>query len=127
MTRLLLLAVVCLGVLATDARADEGWGLSKWSPFAKKSTPTRTASAKKGVLNRFSLPSFQRKPNQPTAFQRINQGAKGLLTRTKDILTPWDNGASKKSTQRGWGWFRSEPEPEEVLTPNDFLKLPRPR
>ncbi len=132
MIRVFLALALAMATMAPNARADEGF-LSSWNPFSSTKQQARPASSKTGtgLLNKFSLPSFQRKPNQPTPLQRINQGAKNLLTKTKDVLTPWDNKPAPRnsSSSKGWGWFNwgRQPQEPEINTVNDFLKLPTPR
>jgi hypothetical protein len=81
--------------------------------------------------------------------QRVTQGTKNFLSKTADVLTPWDNEKKTTPSPRATGvrrsyngspnaaqaekkssifsWLSKEEEPESPRTLNSFLSQPRPK
>ena len=69
---------------------------------------------------------------------KMTQGTKSAMSKTYDVLTPWDNNKPKKpktqmnssrtssNSQGGFfGWFGKKEE-SEIRTVNEWLNQPRP-
>ena len=162
----LLLGAAC--ILTARAAFADGWGLPNLNPFKKEERevspyvpPTRDWSAAEAEepptsglkFPKFKLPTMgrARKPsNEPTAMQRVTRGTKNFLSKTADVLTPWDNGKEPLPSARATGvrrtyngspsaartekkssffssWFSNDEEPEAPRTVNGFLGQPRPK
>ena len=141
--------------VSTSVTAQEGWSLKKLNPFAKDTSAKSRATAtvtdsdpffslpkfKVPALKMPKMPSFSKpKPraprNEPSGFQKFNQGTKNFFSKTSAALQPWKKNTKpartikpkeKKGSTFGWlSPFPKEPEQRQVQTLNEFLKLPRP-
>lgn len=140
-----------VGALAGPVAADDGWSLSSLNPFAakpstsKSKTPTRKISDSKSSSN-WSLNPFASKPTNSgssaakSASSRRKQEP-GMLTKTWEALTPWDDHppkkpaplvdprtAKNKKKEKGWfdSWFEEE-EPKRPRTVNEWLDQEKPQ
>ena len=131
----LALATSCLNVAFA-----EGWKLPNLNPF-KSSEP---------AIDEEPAPAA---PAKPSAWTRFNRGTKNVLTRTGEVLNPFDGKPAKKSPPKSAGltrksysgvrtskvaeekpgffssmtsWMKPKEEPKKTATVTDFLDLPRP-
>lgn len=154
------MAVVVGMFLAQPACADEGsgWQFPNLNPFKSREAPPPRAqggvsdeSAQGGMFH-LPKPSMPRMPwsqepgmasaPKPNPFQRLNTGARGFLTKTRDTITaPFAreddkpptslSTASRPADDKGsffppWRRKPAPTEPEqEIRSANDFLRLPR--
>ncbi len=96
---LLLLALLVLAAASTvdvrPARADDGWGWSKLNPFAKKEPKTDAkrvrASYNDRVADARTRTELIRKGEEPSTWEKMNQGTKSFFGKTKSVLMPWTN------------------------------------
>jgi hypothetical protein len=154
-------------VLAATAALAEGWSFPNLNPFKKETKEVSPYVAPRDWSDKdlgepptsgFKLPKLKlptvggaKKPaNEPGAFQRVTQGTKNFLSKTADVLTPWDNDKDPVANRRATGvrrsyngspsaakaeqktsmfssWFSKDEEPETPRTVNSFLGQPRPR
>lgn len=79
-------------------------------------------------LPRLSMPGSRKMPgSQPSAWNRFNDGTKQFFTKTKDVLTPWDNGSDKGKPKKTFfsSWLPKKEEPKPIQSVDDFLALPK--
>jgi hypothetical protein len=155
-------------VLTAAAALADGWSLPNLNPFKKEEREvspyvpaTRdwsAAAAEEPPTSGFKLPKLklpkiggEKKPsNEPGAMQRVTQGTKSFLSKTADVLTPWDKNDKPLPSARATGvrrtysgspntargekksslfssWFSDEEEPQPPRTVNGFLGQPRPK
>jgi hypothetical protein len=159
-SRSALAAVLSLALVASPALAEGGWGLPSLKPFAKKAGPPTSArvSDGSGGLKMPTMPkmwptsgkTIVKKPAGPSAWQKMKSGTKSFMTKTADVLNPFDdaednepqpqitgsnsyfsqaaNGksADKKPSTFLPSWWSGAEEDPEPKTVSDFLALPRP-
>ncbi len=152
-----LIALLSLTCVAPAALAEGGWSMPNLNPFAKKSGPptsTRVSDQGSGLKLPKMWPTsgktIVKKPAGPSTWQKFKGGTKSLMTKTADVLNPFDDAAERepepkitgsnsffsqtangKSAQKkssfvpSW-WSGDEEEEQEPKTVTDFLALPRP-
>ena len=131
---------LCLG---TSSPADDGWKFPSINPF--KSEPTRSSARPSNSSSWWGmpkLPGFSSTPTgrpgtkKPSMVSKMTRSTKSAMSKTYDVLTPWDNSKPRKPTtqmrnsnsesQGGFfGWFSPKEEPK-IQTVNDWLNQPRP-
>jgi len=102
-----------------------------------RTSMTRTATSRSTA--------HTRPPNQPSTWEKFNQGTKSFFVKTRNTLLPWTvkepvtsrpaartasrDTARTSSNNRSFLPFlpKKEPEPQRIESANDFFKLPRPR
>jgi hypothetical protein len=89
-------------------------------------------------LPKLSLPA--RPPGTPSTWDRLNQGTRTFLAKTRSTLMPWaepSNDATRRTAARTprtaakkpsltSSWFGKKAEESEIETVNEFLESPRP-
>jgi hypothetical protein len=95
-------------------------------------------------------PEARPAPAKPSAWRRFSSGTKTFLTRTGEVLNPFDGKPAKKAKPRPVsgsggrsysgvrmkkeeekpsffsGWMKPKEEPKKARTVTDFLDMPRP-
>ncbi len=145
--------VIALSLLAyiasSPALAESGWKMPNLNPFAGKSTDAAPPKKSSGFKMPSLVPSWakkdSKKPSQASAWSKISDGTKQFFTKTKDVLTPWDNppkkassssisqrfhmgGSSEKTKKKSFftSWMTEKEEPKKPRSVSEFLKQPRP-
>ena len=155
------LIAVSVFAFASLARAEGGWSMPNLNPFAKKAGPPTSTRVSNRVSDQgggWKMPkmwptsgkTIVKKPAGPSTWQKVKGGTKSLMTKTADMLNPFDdapdnapepsvtgsnsyfsqvaNGkpAAKKPSTFLPSWFSGEEEEPQAKTVTDFLALPRP-
>jgi hypothetical protein len=138
--------VIVLSTVVAPALGADSWSISKLNPFAKKSSSATRARASlsdepsSSWRPSMSMPSWSsgsqaaRKPQQPSTWDRVQQGTKDTYAKTKAFLMPWSNSSKKKSSASHnnknstffTSWFSKPEKPKRSETVKDFLGRPRP-
>ncbi len=143
------ISLVAMAIGSTSAAA-EGWSLSKLVPFQKSLASKRARASvsdddRSSWLPRMSLPSWGSKSggparrSEPSTLNKLNQGTKDFVGKTKDVLMPWSK-SSKKPTARPasakksaaktpWykSWIPQKKKPEKKpMSVSEFIGQDRP-
>jgi hypothetical protein len=155
-SRLAVVALLSVALITPAALAEGGWGLPNLNPFAKKAGPPTSARIsdqgggwKMPKMWPSSGKTIVKKPAGPSTWQKVKTGTKSLMSKTADVLNPFDDAeekqpepsvtgsnsyfsqaANRKSAEKKPStflpsWWSSEEE-KEPKTVQDFLALPRP-
>lgn len=156
-SRIALAAVLLLALVAPAALAEGGWGLSSLNPFAKKAGPPTSARVSDGTGG-LKMPkmwptsgkTIVKKPAGPSAWQKMKSGTKSFMSKTADVLNPFNDDADNEPEPQITGsnsyfsqaangksadkkpstflpsWWTGAEEDPEPKTVSDFLALPRP-
>jgi hypothetical protein len=158
MKRILSLFLLAVLLVAPTLQGEESSGWKLPNPFSKARPPVsrRAASPASGWhwprLWPASPPS-QARTNQPSVWQKVTKGTQQMMSKTADVLNPWDDAepapppkmtgsgsifsqtATKKAKKKEEAksssilpaWFSGQPEQDKrPKTVNDFLAQPRP-
>ena len=145
------LPTLCVAFLLVTltARAESTWKLPDLNPF---NNAPKSKTAKKST-SLFKLPELswpgkgggkRSSTNKPSTWNRVSNGTKNFFSKTKEVLTPWDNSSKKtgnssirnrfgmttkkkeKSSSFFTGWLTKEEEPKRARTVSEWLSQPRP-
>jgi hypothetical protein len=142
---LVFLVVASLLCLNMTAWGSDGWKMPNLNPFPSKPARSPARPAQKSswwsppkMPGFLSTPPRRPGPSQPSMFSKMTQGTKSAMSKTYDVLTPWDNkkpkkpatqissGGNSSNSQGGFfGWFTPKEEPR-TPTVNEWLNQPRP-
>jgi hypothetical protein len=156
-SRSALAALLSLALVASPLLAEGGWGLPSLNPFAKKAGPPTSARVSDGSSS-LKMPkmwptsgkTIVKKPAGPSAWQKMKGGTKSFMSKTADVLNPFNDAADNEPEPQITGsnsyfsqaangksadkkpnaflpsWWSGEEEDPEPKTVSDFLALPRP-
>jgi hypothetical protein len=127
-------------LVGSTSRAE--WTMPNLNPFSKPASTSRTE--KKTSLLKMpkwkvfgSSETRRSQPKPPSTWDKMTDGTKEFLGKTKDVLTPWDDPPSRNAGRRSdkpkesgtaaffTGWFKEE-EPQRPRTVSEWLSQPRP-
>lgn len=137
---LTLMTGMALALTAENSSGQESsWKLPKLNPFKWNSATTKATADSSG---KFSLPRLPRSFSKPPNANRLVKGPRRLLTKTKDLMTPWNKTSfadsrlrsaagvrtSRKKSDR-WNplaWFRRQETKPAPITAHDFIARQAP-
>jgi hypothetical protein len=139
---------------------DGGWKLPSLNPFSGKAKPPATQRAANPATSGWKMPNLwpqtaakpKKRSNQPSTWSRMTRGTSSFLSKTADVLTPWDidkptspppkltgsnsiftqSGATKGNSQKSSSvapasWWGADKVDQPDRSVNDFLSRPRPQ
>jgi hypothetical protein len=150
------LALSAAWPLALSA-ADGGWSMPNLNLFGGKGKPPTSSRAANPPTSGWHMPKLlpgntttKKKPNPPSAWQKMNSSTQSFFSKTAGALNPWDdkktpapaqkitgsntafthNNAAKPETKSGSilpaAWWSGDKKDQSPKSVNDFLAQPRP-
>lgn len=94
---------LAIGAACIDAAWAEGWGLSNLNPFKSKSSSEEIEPEIEETPPPEEAPLPDDSPPKPSPLKRFASGTRSVLTRTGEVLNPFDGKPAKKTPSRTTG------------------------
>lgn len=134
----------------TTAAYADGWSFPSLNPFGQGKSSSGSFSQSDPVQLPDLTRAYERtqKPKTPTVWQKITNGTKNALVKTKETVFPWTKKPTNQSLFEQYStngsnfqrppaekkgsfftnWLKPEDEkPKKPRSVKEFLELPRPR